>query len=99
MIKTAVAPQPKYKMPARKGGTFGPPPEPAYQVCVLQRGTEKYWEGGELLYRPFVTTLTFSARDEREAARIVDDYADDYPVKVVPRGMVADSLEWTQPGE
>jgi hypothetical protein len=89
----------KYKMPVRRSGTFGTPPEPAYQVLVMVKGTDTRWEGGKRIVTPTVTTLTLSARDEREAARIAGEYSSDHPVMIVPRGTPAESLDWTQPGK
>jgi hypothetical protein len=89
--------QPKYKMPVKRSGTFAPPPEPAYQVLVMVKGTDTRWEGSKRIVTPTVTTLTLSARDEREAARIAGEYSSDHPIMIVPRGTPAESLDWTQP--
>jgi hypothetical protein len=89
--------QPKYKMPVKRSGTFGTPPEPAYQVLVMVKGTDTRWEGSKRIVTPTETIMTFSARDEKGMTQIVRDYSADHAVKVVPRGTPAESLDWTQP--
>lgn len=67
--------------------------EPAYQVVV--RVTDPDQDEPEAL----PGTITFSARTTTEAKRIVNAYSDDCSIKVVPRGAVADAIQWTQPGQ
>jgi hypothetical protein len=82
MTQTATQTQPKYKMPVKRAGTFGPPLEPAYRVYVRVIKTD--------------TIVGYSAHSEQEAARIAASYKNDYATKIVPRGTPAESLEWTQ---
>jgi hypothetical protein len=81
-MNTETQTQPKYKMPVKRAGTFGPPPEPAYRVYVRVLKTD--------------AIVGYSAHSEQEAARIAASYKDDYATKIVPKGMDADALGWVE---
>jgi hypothetical protein len=78
--QTATQTQPKYKMPVKRAGTFGPPLEPAYRVYVRVIKTD--------------AIVGYSAHSEQEAARIAASYKDEYATKIVPRGTSPELVEW-----